>query len=93
MSGGTMPAALFNGGDLAPGVTHAEGGAWACKARWLSPLQVAWGGTVHGTYGTPEAGKCTAYAQQWPARGKLPYASGTYRTQEAGILQHYLRSN
>ena len=34
--------------------------------------------TVRGTYGTPEAGTCTAYVAH-----QLPCASGTYSTREA----------
>ena len=33
--------------------------------------------TVRGTYGTPEAGMCTAYVPCLGPRGKLPCASGT----------------
>ena len=43
--------------------------------------------TVRGTYGTPEAGTCTADVQYG---GKLPCASGTYSTQEAGTRSPYV---
>ena len=39
------------------------------------------GATVRGAYGAFEADTCTSYVQQWPARGKLPYASGAYSAQ------------
>ena len=51
----------------------------------------ACGATVHGTYGTPEAGARTPYVECVAPRGKLPCASGTYSTQEAGTRSSYVQ--
>eukprot|EP00964_Phaeocystis_antarctica_P046526 scaffold26907_cov72-Phaeocystis_antarctica.AAC.1 len=51
----------------------------------------ACGATVHGTFGTPEAGTRTPYVQCVTPRGKLPCASGTYSMQEAGTRSSYVQ--
>ena len=45
---------------------------------------IAWGATVPGTCGTPEAGTSTPYVQYVGPGGRPPCASGTHPTREAG---------
>eukprot|EP00964_Phaeocystis_antarctica_P118155 scaffold81960_cov57-Phaeocystis_antarctica.AAC.1 len=58
--------------------------------------QAACGATVRGTYGTPGAGTCTACVPYLRpsvsiSGSKLPCASGTYSTQEAGTRSPYVQ--
>ena len=61
----------------------------------ITPYSMAWGATVRGTYGTPEAGTRTAHVRQRPPGASCPEAGlclwYVYRTREAGTRSPYVQ--